>query len=392
MKKGKSAFKPSRRQFLLSSASASVAFGASSAFGANAFGGHHHSYNSNNFVSQDFEQESRTLDEIYQAAIAEGGKLVIYAGGDIDSQQDPVRQAFQARFPEIELEIVVDYSKYHDVRVDNQLETNTLVPDVVQLQTLQDFERWKCDNRLLNYKPLDFENVYPGLRDRDGAWCAVGIIPFSFAVDLEVLGDNAPMSPKDLINSEWKGQIASSYPNDDDAVEFLFKMYTEAYGWDWLAALAEQDLQFKRGTNSASEALANKEKPIALGVGGSAVTAEGSTTQWVLPESEPFMAWGQRAGIMKDASHPEAAKLYMNWVISDEVQSFTFSGWTIRQDISPRGGLKHIWEYPNANFPQFPEFMRNRMEVELWRQTFSLYFGEVTGDPSPGWLGLHPGA
>ncbi|MFD3505768.1 ABC transporter substrate-binding protein, partial [Streptomyces sp. NPDC058678] len=27
-------------------------------------------------------EETRTLDELYQAAIAEGGKLVIYAGGD----------------------------------------------------------------------------------------------------------------------------------------------------------------------------------------------------------------------------------------------------------------------------------------------------------------------
>lgn len=37
----------------------------------------------------------------------------------------------------------MNYSKYHDVRVDNQFATDTLVPDVVQLQTLQDFTRWR---------------------------------------------------------------------------------------------------------------------------------------------------------------------------------------------------------------------------------------------------------
>jgi hypothetical protein len=69
---------------------------------------------------------------------AEGGELVIYAGGDTANQQDATKQAFLSQFPDIKLTMVVDYSKHHDVRVDNRLATGTLVPDVVQLQTLQD--------------------------------------------------------------------------------------------------------------------------------------------------------------------------------------------------------------------------------------------------------------
>ncbi|MGW3647880.1 hypothetical protein [Streptomyces sp. NPDC000878] len=33
-----------------------------------------------------------------------------------------------------------------------------------------------------------------------------------------------------------------------------------------------------------------------------------------------------------------------------------------------------------------------RAAVERWKQTFALYFGEVQGAPTPGSLGLHPGA
>ena len=40
----------------------------------------------------------------------------------------------------------------------------------------------------------------------------------------------------------------------------------------------------------------------------------------------------------------------------------------------------------------FPRFMSDRAEVERWQHTFALYFGEVQGPPTPGWLGLHPGA
>lgn len=96
-------------------------------------------------------EETRSLDEMYRDAVAEGGKLVIYAGGDTPTQQNDTAAAFRSRFPDIDLTIVVDDSKYHDVRVDNQLTTDTLVPDVVQLQTLQDFTRWKRQGKLLPY-------------------------------------------------------------------------------------------------------------------------------------------------------------------------------------------------------------------------------------------------
>jgi hypothetical protein len=60
-------------------------------------------------------------------------------------------------------------------------------------------------------------------------------------------------------------------------------------------------------------------------------------------------------------------------------------------DITPPGGLKPIWDYPNAHLDGLPRFMADRAEAERWRQTFTLCFGEVHGAPAPGWLGLHPG-
>jgi ABC-type Fe3+ transport system substrate-binding protein len=104
------------------------------------------------------------------------------------------------------------------------------------------------------------------------------------------------------------------------------------------------------------------------------------------------MAWAQRAAILTGAAHPAAAKLYLNWKLSEPVQASAFDGWSVRTDVAPAGGLKPIWEYPNADLDGFPEFMNDRSEAERWKQTFALYFGEVQGPPSPGWLGLHPGS
>jgi ABC-type Fe3+ transport system substrate-binding protein len=337
-------------------------------------------------------EETRSLDELYEAAIAEGGKLVLYQGGDVDGQAAGLRTDWAARFPKIPLTVSVDYSKYHDVRVDNQLATDTLVPDVVQLQTLQDFTRWKREGKLLRYKPAGFSQIHKGFKDPDGAWTALFVIAFSFMYDIQAAGANAPRTPLDLLDERWKGAIASSYPNDDDAVLYLYSLYQQKYGWDWVAKFAAQQPQFARGTNTPGAAVNGKTKTIGVGAGGSAVSTS-TTVKWVLPTGDhPFMAWGQRAAILKKAAHPAAAKLYVNWQLSEERQAASRNGWSVRTDVTPYAGLKPVWEFPNAHVDGFPRFMQDRAAAERLRQTFSLYFGEVKGDPSPGWPGLHPGS
>lgn len=337
-------------------------------------------------------EETRSLDELYQAALKEGGKLVVYGGGDTPTQQDGTKAAFKARFPDIDLTLIVDYSKYHDVRVDNQFATDTLVPDVVQLQTLQDFVRWNQQGRLLHYKPAGFSKLHKSFRDPQGAWVSVAAIAFSFLYGTAAVGSDAPRSPRDLVDPKWKGKIASSYPHDDDAVLYLYSLYVQKYGWEWVAKLAAQDVQFARGSNSPGDAVFGGTKAIGVGTAGSAVPSSSSPAKFVIADGHPFMAWGQRAAVLKQAANPTAAKLYLNWQLSAEVQKNSFNGWSVRTDIAPPAGLKPVWEYPNAHVDGFPRFMADRAEVERLKQTFALYFGEVKGDPTPGRLGLHPGA
>ena len=341
-------------------------------------------------AAQTAEAESAELQALYQAAIRDGGKLVVYAGGDTAQQQDATKAAFVKRFPGIDIQIIVDYSKIHDVRIDNQIARGAAVPDVVQLQTLQNFPRWKKEGHLLAFKPAGFAGLHPQFRDADGAWQAIGVLAFSLMYDVAGVGADAPRSPHDLADPKWKGKIASSYPQDDDATLFLYKQYAQAYGWDWVGKLATQDIQFARGTHTPREAISAKRALIGTGGSGS-LTAADAPVRWAVAEGHPFMAWGQRAAILKRARNVNAAKLYMAWQISRERQSTYYNGWSVRTDIQPAGNLKPVWEYANAHLNEFPEFMADRALVERWRQTFVIYLGDVQGPPSPGVLGLQPG-
>ncbi|ETP35493.1 hypothetical protein F442_16340 [Phytophthora nicotianae P10297] len=327
-------------------------------------------------------EESKTIDELYAEAIAEGGNLILYHGGDTPTQQNGLHDAFTQRFPEINFTAVVDYSKYHDVRIDNQLETDTLVPDVVALQTLQDFTRWAKNGDLLPYKPANFSKIHDSLKDKNGAWLAYTIFTFGFIYNSTALNGFAPpATPADLTNPQWTNKIASSYPHDDDAVLFLYTRYVEKYGWDWVTQLAHQNVSFNRGSNVAGKLVSSGEKLIGVGTGGGGVPIV-----FVGGNGTDYLSWGQRVGILSKAKHPAAAKLFMNWAVSQEAQTTVVFN-SVRTDIN----ANKPWDVPEANMAAFPEFMEDRAKVEQWKQTFALYFGEVQGEPSPGVLGLHPG-
>lgn len=96
-------------------------------------------------------RENRTIEEIYQAALEEGGTVTCWHGGDETYQQNGMKEAFETRFPGMTLNISVDVSKFHDGNIDRQLSTGSLYVDSIILQTLHDYPRWDHEDVLLHY-------------------------------------------------------------------------------------------------------------------------------------------------------------------------------------------------------------------------------------------------
>lgn len=138
---------------------------------------------------------------------------------------------------------------------------------------------------------------------------AIAVIAFSLMYGPNgVPADAAPQSPPDLLDPRWKGQIASSCPNDDNAVLYLYSLYLKKYGWEWAARQAAQDVRFARGSHSPANAVRAGQFPI--GVGGSGAPLSTSPVKWVLPDKDiPFVGWGQRTAVLRQAAKSAAAKL-----------------------------------------------------------------------------------
>lgn len=341
------------------------------------------------------KEDSRSLSDLYKAALSEGGKLLVYAGGDTPSQLDSIKSAFVDRFPGINLEIVIDFSKYHNARIDNQIKLGTLLPDLAHLQTLQDFDRWKQRGVLLPYKPIGWDSVYPQFKDPSGYYTSIYVDAFSTSVNKEVLGPNEegwPTEAEDFLNPMLKGKIVSTYPNDDDAVLYWYKMVVEKYGWSWLDQFIKNEPLFVRGTQEPWDLVWNSSAKIGATFSTDGFLKENTDpVQFILPKKDPFVSWGQRAAIFKGTQNLAAAQLYLSWWLDMQTQRDTWYMWSVRKDVPVPVGFKSIWEYQGQTDPvAFQEWMRDRGEVERFKSQVTLYVGEVKGDLPTGNLGLFP--
>lgn len=180
-------------------------------------------YDSTFAFKSSVEHENRTIDEIYKAALAEGGVVTVWHGGDEKTQQDSLKAAFEKQFPGMTLNITVDLSKYHDGNLDQQLANGNVYVDSIILQTLHDYPRWKEEGALLNYAPVNFSKIFPAFRDVDAAYHGMYVFGWSNVWNIDKT-DATPKEFTDYLKPEYKDKLVITYPNDDDAVLFAFDL------------------------------------------------------------------------------------------------------------------------------------------------------------------------
>jgi ABC-type Fe3+ transport system substrate-binding protein len=320
----------------------------------------------------------RSLDDLYKAALKEGGELTVYAGGDEVTQGFGIKQGFESQFPGMKLNIIVDLSKYHDARIEEQLLRKDLKVDVAQLQTLHDFDSWAQRGLLHPYKPIGWSQIPDAYKDPQARFTGLMLLTFAISYNKNLVSAaDVPRGYEDFLKPEFKNKIVIPYPNDDDAVLYMFDKIIQKYGIDYMQKLKDNGVQWVRGTQTPSDALEAGKYAITLGTADPFEPAESSNIRVVLPKSDPFLTWAQTGAIFKDAQHPAAAKLYMSWMLSAPVNTPSYQ-FPLRRDIATPAGYKSMDKY-NTSPVDFLEFMRDRARVERAKSLFDRLVGPVQG-------------
>jgi len=129
-----------------------------------------------------------------------------------------------------------------------------------------------------------------------------------------------------LLDPKWKGKIAILDPRSPGSGESNWAFLLRIKGEQFLAKLAAQEMLVGRNLRQLGEAVARGKSAISIGV--SYYTYQPFIKAGLPVKSLSNIKEGYYAGsgsgnlaIVKNAAHPNAAKVFVNWLLSKEGQS-----------------------------------------------------------------------
>jgi iron(III) transport system substrate-binding protein len=152
-----------------------------------------------------------------------------------------------------------------------------------------------------------------------------------------VSSQEAPKAWADLLDPTWKGNMGI-VTNADNWFIPMVKMMGEEKGLEYMKRLSVQNLQWRTGRTLVTQLVAAGEYGIGIAVYNQRVEelkSKGAPLEWVpvdpvFPEIHPL-------AISSHAAHPNAARLFVDFVLSREGQEMMASFYRIpsRVDVDP---------------------------------------------------------
>lgn len=319
---------------------------------------------------------TETMDELYAKAKQEG-QLVLYGGGPVEPFERWARE-FEQKFPGLKVSVTGGYSNVLDQKIDQQIRDKRLEVDIAVFQTVQDFVAWKKAGVLLTFKPDGFDAIHESYRDPDGAFTTISVNPLPYAYNAKLVrAEDVPRSALDFLKPPLAGLAVTAYPADDDATLYVFDTIVRKYGWGFMDRYMATHPTFIQGhlgvlrRVASGDSLATFDATVTTAGG---LKRGGEPIELVFSEVDPVPVFTITAGIFKDAPHPNAAKLYLNWYM-DAAQQSRIGTFSARTDVPPPAGLKPLFSYTLEN--NYRAFVTDEARLAELRKKFEAYTGPV---------------
>lgn len=185
--------------------------------------------------------------------------------------------------------------------------------------------KWK--GALVSYLPPNLKHIPAEFLDRDNVLIPVYLNIYGILINTALVKrDEEPKSWTDLLDARWKGKILADDPRGAGGGNFWFTVTYKTLGKSYLEAMAKQEPQFRPQYLENEKALARGEFPIYLpALAGSIARLKGAPVKWIAPSDGATYALISQ-GLVKNAPHPNAAKIWANFQIGREAQTALAEG------------------------------------------------------------------
>jgi len=302
-----------------------------------------------------FSYSSSAAQKIKRETLIEGakkeGKLQIYALLTV-SDHSQIIDRFKAKYPFIDVALYRATSERMYTRIETEARANTHLADVIGISGFQMYQLIKR-GLIGKYESPERRFIDSAFKDKDGFWTAYYLNPIITAYNTrEVTYQESAKDYADLLNPKWKGKLVM----EDEEIEWFATMMSfwgEEKGLAYMKRLAAQNFIFRHGHTLMGQLVAAGEYPGAVFLYApqtQSVKAKGAPIDWNAPN--PTVTGTNSMGVAARAPHPNTARLYVDHMLSEEIQRDYIVGKFFK--ISARQGIENAIQEKFAKVKMIP--------------------------------------
>src|SRR3954470_3595628 len=304
------------------------------------------------------------------------GTIVFYTSIELQSAEK-VAKAFEAAYPGLKVQVERNGCERIVQRLGQERSSGIKAADVIECSDMTALLDWKRQGWLAPFVPADVEKWPAEQRDADGFFATerFTLSPIAYNTRL-IKPEEAPKSYADLLDPKWKGKIVKAHPGYSGTIMTVTFQITRDIGWDYLKKLGQQQVMQVQSAADPPKKVAQGERPVAAD-GGEYLPLQmiekGAPLALVYPaEGTPSIPGG--AGVIVDAPHPNAGRVFANYLFSKDGQQLLVDMARMRSvhpDVTLPPGMKPLSEIKTMK----PDTEAQEKETAEIKKKYAEYFG-----------------
>lgn len=256
-----------------------------------------------------------------------GGILQLYTSQP-DTDVNKLVTAFKQKYPKVQVDVFRSGTEEVIARINTEIRAGKLGADVMMLADAPTFETLKNMNLLMPYQSPQAAGINQELLDSDTMYTPTKMIPIGIVVNTNKVKDLSAIDWNTLLTPENKGQVVMPSPLYSGAAAYLAGVFKNlpSFGWSYYQELKSREVMVVKGNGDVIKRVASGEKSYGIVVDFMAHSAreKGSPVAFIYPPSGvPVIT--EPVGIAKDTKNKEAAKAFVDFILSEEGQQLVIS-------------------------------------------------------------------
>jgi iron(III) transport system substrate-binding protein len=260
--------------------------------------------------------------EVIEAAQKEGEVVWYSSQLNDDAGYDAVRKAFTAKYPGMKLSVVSGASGSVYQRLTQDLRMGAPHADVLSTATVGQFIELKKQGMLERYAPKNMSKVasiFQSYGDDDYYHATIFTLMGIAYNTNKVSANDVPMRWSDLLDPKWQGKLAMGHPGFSGTVAEWAAAMVKLYGWEYFETLSKRAPLVGRSVLDGITMVVSGERIVTPTLISAALAsaAQGNPIKVAYPEDGVVLV-AQPSAILKNAPHPNAARLLIEFLLDKE--------------------------------------------------------------------------